>query len=103
MQFSSAPPQKLECFIDGKKVLVDPGTTVLQAAAMAGVEIPEPTEPPHDIIGTEGAVTIVPFQPFALVTIYEWCSNREAYHPIVRPASVHLDDEGRYRLGEFYG
>ena len=24
------PPKKLECFIDGKKVLVDPGTTVLQ-------------------------------------------------------------------------
>ena len=23
-------PQKIECFIDGKKVLVDPGTTVLQ-------------------------------------------------------------------------
>ena len=23
-------PQKLECFIDGQKVLVDPGTTVLQ-------------------------------------------------------------------------
>jgi len=33
-------PQKLECFIDGQKVLVDPGTTVLQAAAMVGVEIP---------------------------------------------------------------
>ena len=26
----SGAPQKLECFIDGKKVLVDPGTTVLQ-------------------------------------------------------------------------
>ena len=74
---SGGPPEKLECFIDGKKVqlnhdewlssseikthildmckfcglvsnsttahskvLVDPGTTVLQAAAMAGVEIP---------------------------------------------------------------
>jgi len=36
----SGQPQKLECFIDGKKVLVDPGTTVLQAAAMVGVEIP---------------------------------------------------------------
>ena len=24
------PPKKIECFIDGKKVLVDPGTTVLQ-------------------------------------------------------------------------
>ena len=23
-------PKKIECFIDGKKVLVDPGTTVLQ-------------------------------------------------------------------------
>ena len=23
-------PKKVECFIDGKKVLVDPGTTVLQ-------------------------------------------------------------------------
>jgi len=37
---SPASTQKLECFIDGKKVLVDPGTTVLQAAAMVGVEIP---------------------------------------------------------------
>jgi len=37
---NSGAPQKLECFIDGKKVLVDPGTTVLQAAAMVGVEIP---------------------------------------------------------------
>merc|ERR1712002_1413632 len=36
----SGAPQKLECFIDGKKVLVDPGTTVLQAAAMVAVEIP---------------------------------------------------------------
>jgi len=25
-----AAPEKIECFIDGKKVLVDPGTTVLQ-------------------------------------------------------------------------
>jgi hypothetical protein len=23
-------PEKIECFVDGKKVLVDPGTTVLQ-------------------------------------------------------------------------
>ena len=37
---AGGPPGKLECFVDGKKVLVDPGTTVLQAAAMAGVEIP---------------------------------------------------------------
>jgi len=36
----SGAPQKLECFIDGQKVLVDPGTTVLQAAALVGVEIP---------------------------------------------------------------
>lgn len=35
-----AKPQKLEVYIDDKLVLVDPGTTVLQAAAMVGVEIP---------------------------------------------------------------
>ena len=33
-------PKKLEVFVDGKSVLVDPGTTVLQACAMVGVEIP---------------------------------------------------------------
>lgn len=33
-------PKKLEVFIDDKPVLVDPGTTVLQAAAMIGIEIP---------------------------------------------------------------
>ncbi|XP_059472269.1 NADH-ubiquinone oxidoreductase 75 kDa subunit, mitochondrial [Neocloeon triangulifer] len=33
-------PEKVEVFIDDKSVLVDPGTTVLQAAAQAGVEIP---------------------------------------------------------------
>ena len=27
---AGGPPPKLECFVDGKKVLVDPGTTVLQ-------------------------------------------------------------------------
>ena len=27
---AGGPPGKLECFVDGKKVLVDPGTTVLQ-------------------------------------------------------------------------
>ena len=27
---SGKAPEKIECFIDGKKVLVDPGTTVLQ-------------------------------------------------------------------------
>lgn len=35
-----AKPEKLEVFIDDKPVLVDPGTTILQAAAMVGVEIP---------------------------------------------------------------
>ncbi|OQR69871.1 NADH-ubiquinone oxidoreductase 75 kDa subunit [Tropilaelaps mercedesae] len=36
----SAPPEKIEVFIDDQPVLVEPGTTVLQAAAMVGVEIP---------------------------------------------------------------
>ena len=27
---TGGPPPKIECFVDGKKVLVDPGTTVLQ-------------------------------------------------------------------------
>ncbi|XP_043231894.1 NADH-ubiquinone oxidoreductase 75 kDa subunit, mitochondrial-like [Amphibalanus amphitrite] len=33
-------PDKIEVFVDGQSVLVDPGTTVLQAAAMVGIEIP---------------------------------------------------------------
>lgn len=33
-------PEKIEVFIDDKPVLVEPGTTVLQAAALVGVEIP---------------------------------------------------------------
>lgn len=33
-------PEKIEVFIDDKSVMVEPGTTVLQAAAMVGVEIP---------------------------------------------------------------
>ncbi|XP_038044920.1 NADH-ubiquinone oxidoreductase 75 kDa subunit, mitochondrial-like [Patiria miniata] len=37
---SSAAPEKVEVFVDDKSVLVDPGTTVLQACAMVGVEIP---------------------------------------------------------------
>ncbi|XP_044740304.1 NADH-ubiquinone oxidoreductase 75 kDa subunit, mitochondrial [Chrysoperla carnea] len=37
---SSPPVQKIEVFIDDKPVQVVPGTTVLQAAAMVGVEIP---------------------------------------------------------------
>lgn len=36
----SAAPQKLEVFVNGVSVMVDPGTTVLQACAMVGVEIP---------------------------------------------------------------
>ena len=30
MAGSAPAPEKIECFIDGKKILVDPGTTVLQ-------------------------------------------------------------------------
>lgn len=33
-------PDKIEVFVDDKPVLVEPGTTVLQACAMVGVEIP---------------------------------------------------------------
>ncbi|XP_072393947.1 NADH-ubiquinone oxidoreductase 75 kDa subunit, mitochondrial [Diabrotica undecimpunctata] len=33
-------PEKIEVFIDDKPVLVEPGTTVLQAAALIGIEIP---------------------------------------------------------------
>nr|AWW05879.1 NADH-ubiquinone oxidoreductase 75 kDa subunit [Nilaparvata lugens] len=33
-------PEKIEVFIDDKRVMVEPGTTVLQAAALVGVEIP---------------------------------------------------------------
>lgn len=33
-------PEKVELFVDDKPVYVDPGTTVLQACAAAGVEIP---------------------------------------------------------------
>lgn len=33
-------PEKIEVFIDDKPVYVEPGTTVLQAAALVGVEIP---------------------------------------------------------------
>jgi len=39
-RWNSDAPQKLEVFIDDKRVLVDPGTTILQAAEMVGVEIP---------------------------------------------------------------
>lgn len=33
-------PEKIEVFVDDKPVWVDPGTTVLQACALVGVEIP---------------------------------------------------------------
>ncbi|CAI5452371.1 unnamed protein product [Caenorhabditis angaria] len=33
-------PKKVEVFIDGKKILVDPGMTILQACALVGVDIP---------------------------------------------------------------
>lgn len=36
----SNAPEKIEVFVDDKPVMVKPGTTVLQAAAMVGVEIP---------------------------------------------------------------
>lgn len=36
----SSAPEKIEVFINDYPVMVEPGTTVLQAAAMAGVEIP---------------------------------------------------------------
>ncbi|CAH1639254.1 unnamed protein product [Spodoptera littoralis] len=40
--FSAQPPapEKFEVFIDDKPVQVEPGTTILQAAALVGVEIP---------------------------------------------------------------
>ncbi|KAL6741973.1 hypothetical protein Aduo_015177 [Ancylostoma duodenale] len=39
-QSTGAAPQKIEVFIDDKKVLVDPGLTILQACALVGVDIP---------------------------------------------------------------
>jgi len=36
----TAAPQKLEVFVDDKKVLCDPGMTILQACALVGVDIP---------------------------------------------------------------
>lgn len=37
---STAVPEKVEVFVDDKPVMVEPGTTLLQACAEAGVEIP---------------------------------------------------------------
>ena len=37
---ADAAPQKVEVFINDQKVLVNPGTTILQACAMVGVQIP---------------------------------------------------------------
>lgn len=39
-RLQATQPDKIEVFVDGQSVLVDPGTTVLQAAAMIGIEIP---------------------------------------------------------------
>lgn len=36
----ASTPEKIEVFVDDKPVMVEPGTTVLQAAALVGVEIP---------------------------------------------------------------
>lgn len=37
---STAPPEKIEVFVDDKSVMVEPGITVLQACAEGGVQIP---------------------------------------------------------------
>ena len=37
---TAASPQKLEVFVDDKRVLVDPGTTIMRAAEMVGIQIP---------------------------------------------------------------
>ena len=37
---AAANDKKIEVFVDNIRVLVDPGTTVLQACAAAGVQIP---------------------------------------------------------------
>uniref|UniRef100_A0A914Q9D1 NADH-ubiquinone oxidoreductase 75 kDa subunit, mitochondrial n=1 Tax=Panagrolaimus davidi TaxID=227884 RepID=A0A914Q9D1_9BILA len=36
----STAPKKVEVFVDDKKVLCDPGMTILQACALVGVDIP---------------------------------------------------------------
>lgn len=36
----NTPPPQVEVFVDDQPVMVNPGTTVLQACAVAGVEIP---------------------------------------------------------------
>nr|CDJ81596.1 unnamed protein product [Haemonchus contortus] len=38
-QSTAAAPEKIEVFIDDKKILVDPGLTILQACALVGVDI----------------------------------------------------------------
>ncbi|KAI6189759.1 NADH-ubiquinone oxidoreductase 75 kDa subunit, mitochondrial [Aphelenchoides bicaudatus] len=38
-QATNAAPKKVEVFIDDKKVLVDPGMTIMQACALVGVDI----------------------------------------------------------------
>ncbi|KAK0411617.1 hypothetical protein QR680_005748 [Steinernema hermaphroditum] len=39
-QTTAVAPEKFEVFIDDKKVLVEPGMTILQACALVGVDIP---------------------------------------------------------------
>ncbi|KAK6053800.1 2Fe-2S iron-sulfur cluster binding domain protein, partial [Cooperia oncophora] len=39
-QSTTAAPEKIEVFIDDKKILVDPGLTILQACALVGIDIP---------------------------------------------------------------
>ena len=34
------PPKQVEVFIDNKRILVDPGTIILQACATLGIDIP---------------------------------------------------------------
>ena len=40
VQTNAAAAEKVEVFVDGHSVLCEPGMTVLQACALAGVEIP---------------------------------------------------------------
>lgn len=39
-QSSTPAPERIEVFVDDKKVLVEPGMTILQACALVGVDIP---------------------------------------------------------------
>ncbi len=39
-QQTAAAADKIEVYVDGQKVLVDPSLTILQACAVAGIDIP---------------------------------------------------------------